>query len=443
MTEKLRSQLAEKGIEYVFCSFVELTGAPKAKLVPVSHIEEFAQDGAGFAGFACGNVGQGPHDPDICSVPDFRSLSILPWRKNIAWVTGNLHVEGKPWPLCPRTVLTRQLELARKQGYVVNIGIEPEFMLLKKNAAGEYAPWDAFDTLPKPCYDLRALYRNLDLMTTLLGFMRELGWDPYANDHEDANCQFEINWTYSDALTTADRYTFFKWMVRTVAEQHGLLATFMPKPFGNLTGNGAHVHLSLADASTGKNLFLDSSADLGLSHLGRWFMGGVLHHARALSALVAPLVNSYKRLVRGAPRSGATWAPVYVTYGGANRTQMIRVPAPGRFEIRVVDGAANPYLAFAGIIAAGLEGVAQKIDPGPMNHDNLYDVSDEKLQENHIGILPGTLAEALDAFAQDAVVQGALGTNYAKEYLRIKYDEWWLHSRGVSAWERDHYLGTY
>ena len=210
-------------MEYVFCSFVELTGAPKAKLVPVSHIEEFARDGAGFAGFACGDVGQGPHDPDISSVPDFRSLITLPWRKNTAWVTGNLHVDGKPWPLCPRTVLTRQLELARKQGYVVNIGIEPEFMLLKRNAAGEYAPWDAFDTLPKPCYDLRALYRNLDLMTTLLGFMQELGWDPYANDHEDANCQFEINWTYSDALTTADRHTFFKWMVRTVAEQHGLL----------------------------------------------------------------------------------------------------------------------------------------------------------------------------------------------------------------------------
>jgi len=443
MTEKLRSVLTARGVEYVFCSFVELTGAPKAKLVPVSHIEEFAQDGAGFAGFACGDVGQGPHDPDICSVPDFRSLTILPWRKNVAWVTGNLHVEGKPWPLCPRTVLMYQLELARTQGYVVNIGIEPEFILLKKNTQGEYVPWDEFDTLVKPCYDLRALYRNLDLMTALLGFMQELGWDPYANDHEDANCQFEINWTYSDALTTADRHTFFKWMVRTVAEQHGLLATFMPKPFGNLTGNGAHVHLSLADVSSGNNLFLDSSADRGLSQLGRWFMGGVLHHARALSALVAPLVNSYKRLVRGAPRSGATWAPVYITYGASNRTQMIRIPGPGRFEIRVVDGAANPYLAFAGIIAAGLDGVALKIDPGVMNHDNLYEVSETELRKRQIGVLPCTLAEALDAFEQDSVVQGALGATYAKEYLKVKRDEWWLHTRNVSAWERHHYLATY
>jgi len=443
MTEKLRSVLTARGVEYVFCSFVELTGAPKAKLVPVSHIEEFAQEGAGFAGFACGDVGQGPHDPDICSVPDFRSLTILPWRKNVAWVTGNLHVEGKPWPLCPRTVLMYQLELARTQGYVVNIGIEPEFILLKKNTQGEYVPWDEFDTLVKPCYDLRALYRNLDLMTALLGFMQELGWDPYANDHEDANCQFEINWTYSDALTTADRHTFFKWMVRTVAEQHGLLATFMPKPFGNLTGNGAHVHLSLADVSSGNNLFLDSSADRGLSQLGRWFMGGVLHHARALSALVAPLVNSYKRLVRGAPRSGATWAPVYITYGASNRTQMIRIPGPGRFEIRVVDGAANPYLAFAGIIAAGLDGVALKIDPGVMNHDNLYEVSETELRKRQIGVLPCTLAEALDAFEQDSVVQGALGATYSKEYLKVKRDEWWLHTRNVSAWERDHYLATY
>ena len=427
----------------MFCSFVELTGAAKAKLVPVTYIDEVARDGAGFAGFACGDVGQGPHHPDICSIPDLSSLTILPWRKNTAWVTGNLHVEGKPWPLCPRTALARQLGLARTQGYVVNVGIEPEFMLLKKNAAGEYAPWDALDTLAKPCYDLRTLYRNVDLMTTLLGFMQEMGWGPYANDHEDANCQFEINWNYSDALTTADRHTFFKWMVRTAAEQHGLLATFMPKPFGNLTGNGAHVHLSLADVTTGKNLFLDPSADLGLSQLGRWFMGGVLHHARALSALVAPLVNSYKRLVRGAPRSGATWAPVYVTYGGANRTQMIRVPASGRFEIRVVDGAANPYLAFAGIVAAGLDGINQKIDPGPMNHDNLYEASEQELKARGIGVLPGTLTEALHAFAQDPVIQGALGANYSKEYFRVKNDEWWTHSRAVSSWERDYYLGTY
>lgn len=443
VVNRIKSQLAEKKLEYIFCSFVELSGAPKAKLVPVSHIEEFASAGAGFAGFACGDVGQGPHDPDICSVPDFDSLTVLPWRKEIAWVTGNLQVNGEPWPFCPRTVLMHQLAQARQKGYIVNVGIEPEFMLLKKNDKGEYDLGDPLDSLSKPCYDLRALHRNLDLMTTLLRFMQELGWDPYANDHEDANCQFEINWTYSDALTTADRYTFFKWMVRTVAEQHGLWATFMPKPFGHLTGNGAHIHLSLADVKTRKNLFLDPSADLGLSQLGRWFMGGVLRHARALSALVAPIVNSYKRLVRGAPRSGATWAPVYITYGAANRTQMIRVPGPGRFEIRVVDGAANPYLAFAGILAAGLDGIEQHLDPGMANHENLYQVPEQELASRGIGVLPASLAEALDALAKDAVVQEALGTAYAKYYLQVKTEEWMLHSRTVTPWERNYYLATY
>jgi len=439
----LKSLVAEKQIEYFLCSFVELTGAPKAKLVPAAHIEEVAAEGAGFAGFACGDVGQGPHDPDICSVPDFRSLTILPWRKNMAWVPGNLHVNGDPWPLCPRTVLAKQVERARELGYIFHIGVEPEFMLLKKNGEGQFVPWDPLDTLGKPCYDLRALHRNLDIMTTLIGYMQELGWDPYANDHEDANCQFEINFKYADALTTADRHTFFKWMVRTVAEQHGLWATFMPKPFGNLTGNGAHVHMSLADAASGRNLFLDTPAEFGLSQLGRWFMGGVLRHARGLSALAAPIVNSYKRLVRGAPRSGATWAPVYVTYGSSNRTQMIRIPGPGRIELRTLDGAANPYLSFAALLAAGLDGIANQIDPGAPNHGNLYETPEDELARRNIGFLPATLAEAVEAFEQDSVVQAALGTEYAKHYIRLKREEWRQYNQTVSQWELDRYLPTY
>src|SRR5262249_28992807 len=247
----------------------------------------------------------------------------------------------------------------------------------------------------------------------------------------------------SDALTTADRHTFFKWMVRTAAEQHGLWATFMPKPFGHLTGNGAHVHISLADAKTGENLFLDSSAELGLSELGRWFMGGVLAHARALAALIAPIVNSYKRLIRGAPRSGATWAPVYVTYGGSNRTQMIRIPGPGRIELRVVDGAANPYLAFATVLKAGLDGLAKKIDPGPANHGNLYEASEQELARRQIGFLPTTLAEALDAFEADNVVQEILGAEFSSNYVKVKRDEWRQYNTAVSQWELDQYLPSF
>ena len=443
MTSDAKEQIKEKGVEYIFCSFVELSGAPKAKLVPVTHLDEMIREGAAFAGFAAGDIGQGPHDPDIVSMPDLDSLTILPWRKNVAWVPGNVYVNGKPWPYCPRTVLARQLERLRQKGYIFHVGVEAEFMLLKKNGDGNYSPWDPLDTIGKPCYDLRALYRNLDVMATLIRYMQELGWAPYANDHEDANCQFEINWLYSDALNTADRHTFFKWMVRTVAEQHGLWATFMPKPFQHLTGNGAHYHLSLADAETGRNLFLDDTQDYGLSQLGRWFMGGLLHHARGMSAVIAPLTNSYKRLIRGAPRSGATWAPVYVTYGPANRTQMIRIPAPGRIENRAVDGAANPYLACAAILAAGMDGIEHKIDPGQANTENLYEMPEEELHRRNIGFLPTTLREAVECTAGDNVIKEALGPEFASYYIRVKFEEWFQYHESISQWEVDRYLPAF
>jgi len=443
MPDPIKTLIKDKGIEYIFCSFVELSGAPKAKLVPATHLDDMAREGAGFAGFAAGDLNQGPHDPDLISMPDFQSLAILPWRKNVAWVPGNLRVSGKPWPYCPRTILTRQLKRARKMGYVFHVGVEPEFMLLRKNSREEYEPWDGLDNSPKPCYDLRALHRNIDVMTTLLQYMQELGWDPYANDHEDANCQFEINWTFSDALTSADRHTFFKWMVRTVAEQHGLWATFMPKPFAHLTGNGAHFHMSLADTKSHKNLFLNEKNELGLSKLGRWFTGGLLHHARGLAAVIAPLVNSYKRLIRGAPRSGATWAPVYVTYGASNRTQMIRIPGPGRIENRAIDGAANPYLVSAAMLAAGLDGIENKIDPGLANSENLYELPEEELRRRNISFLPTTLREAVECFEQDQVVQQALGKEFATYYAKVKREEWRQYHQSISQWERDKYLATF
>jgi glutamine synthetase len=443
MEDGAKPQVDTKDVEFFLCSFVELSGAPKAKLVPAAHVEEMKREGAGFAGFGAGDLNQGPHDPDVVSIPDFNSLAILPWRKNVAWVPGNLQVNGEPWPYCPRTILARQLECLREKGYVFNVGVEAEFMLLKKKEDGQYAPWDALDTAGKPCYDLRALYRNLDLMTTLIRYMQELGWSPYANDHEDANCQFEINWLYSNAMTTSDRHTFFKWMVRTVAEQNGLWASFMPKPFAHLTGNGAHYHMSLADAETGRNLFLDENEEYGLSQLARWFMGGVLHHADGLCAVTAPLVNSYKRLIAGAPRSGATWAPVYVTYGPANRTQMIRIPGPGRIEDRAIDGAANPYLACAAILAAGIHGIDNKVDPGVSNTGNLYEVSREELVRRGIHLLPTTLREALDAFAQDEVIQEGLGADFSSYYRSVKSQEWEQYRQSVSQWEIDRYLMTF
>ena len=441
--EQVKRLVEERGIEFFLCSFVEMSGAPKAKVIPSTHLDAMAEEGAGFGGFAAGEIGQYPHDPEMASIPDFSSLTIVPWRENIAWVAGDMYVEGKAWHYCPRTILRQQLAAAKAKGYIFNVGIEAEFMLLKQDESGAYAPWDKLDTLDKPCYDLRALHRNLDMMMTLIKYMQELGWEPYANDHEDGTCQFEVNWTYSDALTTADRHTFFKWMVKTLAEESGLLATFMPKPFTHLTGNGAHFHMSLWDTENQTNLFLDETNQNGLSQLAYWFTGGILKHADAVTAVTNPLVNSYKRLVRRPPRSGSSWAPVYVTYGANNRTQMIRIPAPGRIENRLGDGAANPYLAATVLLAAGLDGIENQIDPGVQNKDNLYEVPEDELQRRGIYSLPATLGEAADALEQDEVIKDALGTTYADYYVQVKREEWRDYHLSVSEWETDNYLEVY
>ncbi len=433
----------DNGIEFFLCSFVEMSGAPKAKVVPAVHLQDMAEGSAGFAGFAAGNMGQGPHDTDMLAIPDFNSLTILPWRTNVAWVASDITVDDQSWPYCPRTILQRQLATARDKGYSFKTGVEPEFILTRRTEQGGFEPFDALDTLSKPCYDLRALNRNLDFTTTLLSYMQGFGWDPYANDHEDANCQFEINWTYSDCLTTADRHTFFRWMVRTLAEERGSIATFMPKPFSHLTGNGCHFHTSLWDAAGEVNLFLDESDENGLSELAYHFIGGLKHHARAIAAVTAPIVNSYKRLIRGAPLSGATWAPVYVTYGASNRTQMIRIPGPGRMENRTVDGAANPYLAPTVMLAAGLDGIEHKMEAGNRNDRNLYEVPEAELKAEGIGFLPTNLSEALDELAQDEVIKEALGREYAEYYIQVKRDEWKSYHDSVSQWEVENYLGLY
>jgi glutamine synthetase len=435
----VKAALEEKGVEFLLASFVEMTGASKAKLVPATHLEDLAAEGAGFAGFAVGEMGLGPHHPDMAAMPDLDSLTVLPWRPNIAWLACNVHVDGRPWDYCPRTILNRMRARAAEQGYVYKYGVEPEFFLVRRTEHGiELA--DPLDTLAKPCYDQRTLNRNLDFLTALIRYMQELGWDPYANDHEDANCQFEINWRFAECLTTADRHTFYKYMVRALAEQSGRTATFMPKPFSNLTGNGAHFHMSLWDARTDQNLFLDENDPNGLSEMAYHWIGGLKAHAKAYIAVTAPTVNSYKRLIVGAPRSGATWAPVYITYGGNNRTQMIRLPAPGRVENRTIDGACNPYLAATVTLAAGLDGVKRRLDPGPRNDRNLYEVPVETLRDEGIEVLPSNLKEALDALEKDDVVLDALGHRYAEAYIREKRDEWVRYHNTVSAWEVEQYL---
>jgi glutamine synthetase len=435
----------EKNIKYFMMSFVDMHGTPRAKLVPAECLEDVAGGAAGFAGFAVDGVGQGPHDPDLSCVPSSDSTVFpLPWKPGIAWIAGNLQMDGQHWDYCPRTILTRVVAEASSKGFRYKLGVEPEFFLVEKKAEGGIKVADSGDYLAKPCYSQLALLRNTDFLTTLMTYMNELGYGVYQNDHEDANGQFEINWRFADALKTADQVSFFKFMVKALAEERGLAATFMPKPFRNLTGNGAHMHMSLWDVDGKENLFLDKNSQRGLSSIAWAFMGGILAHAKALCALTAPSVNSYKRFGARTARSGATWAPVFVSHGGNNRTMMIRVPAPGRLEYRTADGSNNPYLAAAGVLAAGLDGVARGLDPGDSRDGNLFLLSSSEGSAQGMEQAPHNLGQALDELERDDVLCNALGAEYSQAYISAKREEWdsYLDATAatVSQWEIDKYL---
>jgi glutamine synthetase len=442
--EEIQKIAKGRGIEFFFAQFVDMYGRPSAKLVPAENLESLIEEGAGFAGFAAGEIGQLPSDPDIAAMPDLDSLTLVPWQQNLARFACDVTVEGEPWPYCPRTILRNVLARAKALGYEFKFGIELEYFLVRKQDDGSIVLADPNDTLDKPCYDIAGLTRQYEFLTTVSKYCNELGWGNYANDHEDANGQFEQNFNFADALTTADRAIFFRYMVHTLAEQHGMVATFMPKPFTALTGNGAHLHMSLW--RDGENLFLDENdpRGLGLSELAYTFIGGLKAHARAYSAVTAPTVNSYKRLKAGSTTSGATWSPVWISYGYNNRTQMLRIPAPGRVEDRTVDGSSNPYLAAAVVLASGLDGIERGLEAGEPNADNLYDHSYEELTERGLSRLPATLLEAVDELERDDVIREALGRgrgeDYVDYYAKVKRDEWFRYHEQVSAWEISEYL---
>jgi glutamate---methylamine ligase len=360
---------------------------------------------------------------------DTKSVIQLPWKPEVAWVAGDLVMGGKPVEQAPRRVLARQLMRAKDHGYVVNSGVECEFFVLSADGS---RIGDTGDHQSKPCYDQQALMRRYELIAKICDSMLALGWGPYQNDHEDANGQFEMNWTYSDALTTADRHAFFKYMVKTLAEEQGLRATFMPKPFPELSGNGCHVHVSLWDGKN-ENVFRDKNGELGLSRTAYEFMGGLLHHAEALCAFTNPTVNSFKR-INGAPtNSGATWSPNTVSYSGNNRTHMIRIPDVDRFELRLADGATNPYLLQAAVIAAGLDGLAQHRDPGRRLDNNMYTDPAAAADARR---LPTNLLDALRALRQNEMFRHTLGAPFIDAYSKLKEHEWAEHHAQISPWER-------
>jgi glutamine synthetase len=447
--DEVRRVVSEQGIQFLFAQFVDMHGKPSAKLVPAHHIDDLLTDGAGFAGFAAGDIGQGPHDPDMIAIPDPRSLTILPWKPNVARLACDVTVEGEAWPFCPRTILRNALARAKELGFEPRIGAELEYFLLRRTEDGGIAPADPLDTLDLPCYDMRALTRNLDFVSMVSQSVTSLGWDNYATDHEDANGQFEQNFQFADALTTCDRAIFFRYMVESLAQERGLLATFMPKPFANLTGNGCHFHFSLW--RDGENLFECDPADdprgLGLSPLAYNFIAGLKAHAKAYIALTAPTVNSYKRLVVGAPNSGATWAPAYISYGYNNRTQMLRIPDAGRIEDRTVDGSCNPYLGATAMLAAGLDGIERELDAGKPNSANLYELSAEERAAEGIDLLPGNLLDATRELEKDDVLRKALGKtrdgDYVDYFIKVKRGEWQAAHEQITQWELDRYLSLF
>ncbi|MBA4131439.1 MAG: type III glutamate--ammonia ligase [Hyphomicrobium sp.] len=442
--DALMTDLKARGVKYCMGAYVDIHGCQKGKVVPIDHLHHMAAGSELYTGYAVDGMGQAPNDDEFASIPDFDALVQLPWEPKVAWMPADIHFKGQPYPLSTRVALKNVQAEAAKLGLGFNLGIECEIFVLKKMPDGSLAIPNPDDKLIKPCYDIRGFMGNFTWLDRMATTINDLGWDLYSFDHEDANGQYEFDFNYADALTTCDRFTFFRMMAKQYAEDLGLLATLMPKPYANRTGNGAHFNMSLYDLETKANLFKckpeDDPRGLGLTPMGYHFIGGVLRHGRALCATFAPTVNSYKRLVRRGSMATFSWAPVFNSYGSNNRTNSIRVPmGGGRCESRNADGAVNPYLAATMALAAGLEGVREKIDPGMPNDDNLYEISEDARRARGIDFLPQNLDEAVDAFEADPLVEKTLGTALRDEFVRYKREEWREYHLSISPWEIERY----
>ncbi len=440
----LKQRLVAEGVKYTIGAYVDLHGVPKGKIVPISHFEDFAAGSELYTGYALDGLGQSPNDDEIASVPDLARGLRLPWRPEVMWYPADNTLYGQPYPIQTRVAFKNVLQQAADMGFTFNLGIECEVYFLKLDDRGRLVVPNADDDLMKSCYDLKRFFDQYEMVTSIVDTLNGLGWDVYSFDHEDGNSQFEFDFKYADGLTMADRYVFFRHLAKKIAADHGLLATFMPKPFADKTGNGAHFNMSLSDAKTGANLFKATPGDdpcgIGLSNLGLQFVAGILRHGRALCAAFAPTVNSYKRLIRRGAMGYYSWAPVFNSFGTNNRTNSVRVPmGGGRCESRNADSACNPYLAGALVLAAGLEGIREGLDPGAPQTENLYEFTDAQLAAKGVQALPKTLGEAVEAFAADPFVEQVLGAELRNEFITYKRAEWEEYHTTVSQWEIDKY----
>ncbi len=454
--------LAEKGVRYCLPFYVDVHGIPKTKTVPIDHFDRMMRGSELFTGAAIDGLGQGPQDDELAVHPDPDAIVQLPWRPEVAVIPGQLVYHNEPWPMCSRTILAKQIERAASHGLQFNLGIECEVYLVRKdeNADNGIAPNEPLDVMSKAAYDLSLTLLNYKFLDEAVSHMNTLGWEVHSFDHEDANGQFEFDFAYADVMTTADRFIIWRLMMKELARKHGFEATMMPKPYANRTGSGAHFNMSLADLKTGRNISGDArdKRGCGLSKVAYQFLGGLRKHAEAIVATTCPTVNSYKRLIKTGSMTGYTWAPVFVSYGGNNRTHMLRVPARrpeiegkaknhggvylsgARWECRAVDPTMNPYLAAAMTLAAGLEGIEQDLDPGDPMDFNMYEMSDAERAERGVRELPRTLLESIEAFAADPLGREVMGDDLFQSFIDLKTAEWWQYHNTISQWEIDTYL---
>ena len=435
-------ELKAAGIKYCLAAYTDIHGVGKAKCVPVDHFSSMMRGSELFTGAALDGIGQGPGDDELSVRPDLNRIVELPWMPGFAWAPGFLYYHGQPWPMCSRVVLQRAVDRAAAMGFVFKLGIETEFYLVRRQSGG-IVPANPHDVLARAAYDIVDLLENMPFLDEVIGCMNQLGWDVHSFDHEDSNSQFEFDFSYTDAMSMADRQTLWRMMMKQVARRHGFEVTLMPKPYANRTGTGSHFNMSLADTATGRNVFEDPNdpRGCGVSKTAYQFIAGLLAHASAITAVAAPTVNSYKRLVKHGSMTGFTWAPVFRSYGGNNRTHMLRIPlTSARVESRAVDGTSNPYLAAAAYLHAGLDGIERKLDPGDPLRENMYLLTDAELAERGVKTLPRTLLEAVDAFKADTLMDRVFGTELKEAFIDLKTQEWWDFHNSISQWEIDHYL---
>ena len=455
----IEKDLVKNGVKYCFSSYVDVHGIPKGKTVPVHHFDRMMRGSELFTGAALDGLGQGPHDDELAIHPDPAAVTQLPWRPEMAWAPGNLRYHGEPWPMCSRNVLSRQVERAAKMGLRFNLGIECELYVVDYSD-GVVKPHNPNDTMPKAAYDFLLTLENLEWLDEVVSYMNQLGWEVHSFDHEDANGQYEFDFAYTDVMTMSDRYVLWRLLTKEIARRYGWEATFMPKPYVDRTGSGSHFNMSLSSLETGKNVSGDASdpRGCGLSKIAYQFLGGVKRHAKAVVATTCPTVNSYKRLIKTGSMTGFTWAPVFISYGGNNRTHMLRVPmlrpevegsakpdegvylSSARWECRAVDPAMNPYLAAAMMLGAGLNGIEEDLDPGDPLDINMYELGDDELRKRGVEELPRTLLEAVEAFDADPLSEQVMGADLKTSFVKLKSSEWWDYHNHVSDWEIDTYL---